>query len=79
MISDYFGDMTEDCGKCDNCRTRIGRGDNKIADEIIALLPAGLNDLTNALDCSAEKLNMAIRELILEEVIEYKDQKYIVL
>jgi ATP-dependent DNA helicase RecQ len=76
MISEYFGDKTEDCGKCDNCKSRIGRGNDKLADEIMALLPANLNDLTSALECSAEDLNAAIRELILEEVIEYRDQVY---
>jgi hypothetical protein len=76
MISEYFGDKTEDCGKCDNCKSRIGRGNDKLADEIMALLPASLNDLTSALECSAEDLNGAIRELILEEVIEYREQVY---
>ena len=76
MISEYFGDKTEDCGKCDNCLSRIGRGNDKLADEIMTLLPANLNDLISALECSAEDLNAVIRELILEEVIEYRDQVY---
>ena len=76
IISQYFGDTIDDCGKCDNCKSRIGRGSDKIADEIMALLPANLNSLATSMNCSAEELNATIRELILEEVIEYKDQLY---
>lgn len=77
VISHYFGDKVEDCGVCDNCRKRIGAGKTKIADEIMANLPASINELSEKLECSVEELNSVIRELMLEEVVIYRDQKYI--
>jgi len=76
MISQYFGDSVEDCGVCDNCKERLNAGKNELASQIIESLPANLNELVEKLDYSAEKLNSAIRELMLEEVIIYSDQVY---
>lgn len=79
MISNYFGDKTEDCGICDNCKARISHHANTIADLILTKLPASLYELVNGVDCTTECLNGILRELMLEEVIIYKDQKYFLL
>ncbi|MDG1427820.1 MAG: RecQ family ATP-dependent DNA helicase [Crocinitomicaceae bacterium] len=77
-ISKYFDQTGTRCGNCDNCREE-NEGPysfEELQEVIKSFLPANLESIVNRSNSNQESIKKALRYLILEEIIVFKDDSY---
>lgn len=78
LISAYFDLDPRECGVCDNCKQKQSANYTTKELKILLLeqLPGTIIELSNRNSTDKKQIIKALRELTLEEKIEFKDESY---
>lgn len=78
LIAIYFDSSCPPCGKCDNCvaSSRQPLPLKELKARILSKLPANLNQIKEIAPNQPHEIETLLREMVLNEDLEFKDGKY---